>query len=61
MQDYEVFTIGISPKLATEMAIEMEDIAEITHLVLFMGQPIIPTPEQLGRMDDLYKNIYVQK
>jgi hypothetical protein len=56
-QDDELFTNGISSKLATKMAVEMEDSAEITHLVLLMGQPIIPTPEQLGQMGDLDKNL----
>ena len=61
MQNHGVFTIGNSPKQATKMAIEVEEIAKITHLALLMGQPIILTPEQLGQMDDLYKNIYGQK
>jgi len=43
------------------MAVEVEEIAKITRPALLMGQPIILTPEQLGQMDDLYKNIYGQK
>ena len=61
MQNHGVFTIGNSPKQATKMAVEVEEIAKITHLALLMGQPIILTPEQLGQMDDLYTNIYGQK
>jgi L-ribulose-5-phosphate 4-epimerase len=61
MQNHGVFTIGNSPKQATKMAVEVEEIAKITHLALLMGQPIILSPEQLGQMDDLYKNIYGQK
>jgi L-ribulose-5-phosphate 4-epimerase len=61
MQYHGVFTIGNSPKQATKMAIEVEEIAKITHLAMLMGQPIILTPAQLGQMDDLYKNIYGQK
>ena len=61
MQNHGVFTIGNSPKQATKMAIEVEEIAKITHLALLMGQPIILTPEQLGQMDELYTNVYGQK
>jgi L-ribulose-5-phosphate 4-epimerase len=61
MQNHGVFTIGNSPKQATKMAVEVEEIAKITHLALLMGQPIILTPEQLGQMDDLYTNVYGQK
>ena len=61
MQSHGVFTIGNSPKQATKMAVEVEEIAKITHLALLMGQPIILTPEQLDQMDDLYTNIYGQK
>ena len=43
------------------MAVEVEEIAKITHPVLLQGQPIILTPEQLGQMDDLYKNTHGQK
>ena len=61
MQNHGVFTIGNSPKQATKMAVEVEEIAKITHLAMLMGQPIILTPAQLGQMDDLYTNIYGQK
>jgi L-ribulose-5-phosphate 4-epimerase len=61
MQNHGVFTIGNSPKQATKMAVEVEEIAKITHLAMLMGQPIILTPEQLGQMDNLYTNIYGQK
>jgi len=61
MQTHRVFSIGNSPKQATKMAIEVEEIAKITHLALLMGQPIILTPEQLGQMDELYTNVYGQK
>ena len=61
MQNHGVFTIGNSPKQATKMAVEVEEIAKITHLAMLMGQPITLTPEQLGQMDDLYTNIYGQK
>ncbi len=61
MQNHGVFTIGNSPQQATKMAVEVEEIAKITHLAMLRGQPIILTPEQLGQMDDLYTNLYGQK
>ena len=61
MQNHGVFTIGNSPEQATKMAVEVEEIAKITHLAMLRGQPIILTPEQLGQMDDLYTNLYGQK
>jgi ribulose-5-phosphate 4-epimerase/fuculose-1-phosphate aldolase len=32
MQNHDVFTIGDSPKQAAKMAVEVEEIAKITHL-----------------------------
>ena len=61
MQNHGVFTIGNSPKQATKMAVEVEEIAKITHLAMLIGQPIVLTPEQLGQMDDLYTNLYGQR
>jgi len=61
MQNHGVFTIGNSPKQATKMAVEVEEIAKITHLAMLLGQPIILTPAQLGQMDNLYTNLYGQK
>ena len=61
MQNHGVFTIGNSPKQAAKMAVEVEDIAKITHLAMLRGQPIILTQEQLDQMEDLYENLYGQK
>ena len=61
MQNHGVFTIGNSPKQATKMAVEVEEIAKITHLAMLRGQPIILTQAQLEQMDDLYTNLYGQK
>ena len=61
MQNHGVFTIGNSPQQATKMAVEVEEIAKITHLAMLMGQPVVLTPAQLDQMDDLYKNVYGQK
>ena len=61
MQNHGVFTIGNSPQQAAKMAVEVEEIAKITHLALLLGRPTILTPEQLGETGDLYKNTYGQR
>ena len=61
MQNHGVFTIGSSPQEATKMAVEVEEIAKITHLAMLRGQPILLTEEQVDYMVDLYRNRYGQK
>jgi Ribulose-5-phosphate 4-epimerase and related epimerases and aldolases len=61
MQNHGVFTIGASPQQATKMAIEVEEIAKITHLAMLRGQPILLTPRQVDYMVDLYQNEYGQR
>ncbi len=60
MQNHGVFTIGSSAKQATKMAVEVEEIAKITHLAMLRGQPIMLTESQLEFMVDLYQNNYGQ-
>lgn len=60
MQNHGVFTIGSSAQHATKIAVEVEEIAKITHLALLRGQPIMLTEEQLEFMVDLYQNNYGQ-
>lgn len=60
MQNHGVFTIGNSAQQATKMAIEVEEIAKITHLALLRGQPIMLTQSQIDYMVDLYTNRYGQ-
>ena len=61
MQNHGVFTIGRSATHATKIAIEVEEIAKITHLAMTRGQPIILRPEQIAEMVDLYANRYGQR
>ena len=61
MQNHGVFTIGNSPQQAAKMAVEVEEIAKITHLAMLKGEPIILSQAQLAETGDLYKNIYGQK
>ncbi|HUS94448.1 MAG TPA: L-ribulose-5-phosphate 4-epimerase [Patescibacteria group bacterium] len=60
MQNHGVFTIGSSAQQATKMAVEVEEIAKITHLAMLRGQPIMLTDSQLDFMVDLYQNNYGQ-
>jgi L-ribulose-5-phosphate 4-epimerase len=60
MQNHGVFTIGASPQQATKMAVEVEEIAKITHLAMLRGQPIQLSQTQIDHMIDLYRNEYGQ-
>jgi L-ribulose-5-phosphate 4-epimerase len=61
MQNHGVFTIGNSPQQATKMAVEVEEIAKVTHLAMLRGQPIVLTPSQVDYMVNLYQNVYGQR
>jgi L-ribulose-5-phosphate 4-epimerase len=60
MQNHGVFTIGSSASRATKMAIEVEDVAQITFQAMAIGEPIILTDEQIAMTSDLYKHDYGQ-
>ena len=60
MQNHGVFTIGASAQQATKVAVEVEDVAKITHLAMLRGQPILLTDEQIEYMVDLYQHNYGQ-
>jgi L-ribulose-5-phosphate 4-epimerase len=61
MQNHGVFTIGASAQQATRVAVEVEDIAKITHLAMLRGQPIMLTDSQIDYMVSLYRNDYGQR
>jgi L-ribulose-5-phosphate 4-epimerase len=61
MQNHGVFTVGKDAKQATKMAVEVEEIAEITHLALLRGQPIMLTPAQIAEVSNLYSHNYGQE
>jgi L-ribulose-5-phosphate 4-epimerase len=61
MQNHGVFTIGSSAQQATKMAVEVEEIAKITHLAMQRGEPIQLTPSQINYMMNLYQNEYGQR
>jgi L-ribulose-5-phosphate 4-epimerase len=60
MQNHGVFTIGGSAQEATKIAVEVEEIAKITHLAMSRGQPIMLTEEQIDYMVNLYRHNYGQ-
>lgn len=60
MQNHGVFTIGANPEQATNMAIEVEDVAKITHLALLRGKPIMLGPDEVEYMVNLYRHNYGQ-
>jgi L-ribulose-5-phosphate 4-epimerase len=60
MQNHGVFTIGSSPQQATKMAVEVEEIAKITHLAMLRGQPIMLSPSQVDEIADMYTHQYGQ-
>ena len=60
MQNHGAFTIGASAKEATKMAVEVEEIAKITHLAMLRGQPILLSAEQVAEVQDLYRYTYGQ-
>lgn len=61
MQNHGVFTIGDSPRQAAKMAVEVEEVAKITHLAMLKGQPIRLTPDQLAETGEMYRTIYGQR
>lgn len=61
MQNHGVFTIGSSAQQATKMAVEVEEIAKITHLAMLRGQPILLSESQVDYMVNLYRNDYGQR
>ncbi len=61
MQNHGVFTVGKSPQQATKMAVEVEEIAKITHLAMLRGTPVWLTPEQITETFEMYRDQYGQK
>lgn len=61
LQNHGVFTIGDSARQAAKMAVEVEEIAKITHLAMLKGEPIRLTMEQLAETGDMYRTVYGQR
>ncbi len=60
MRSHGVFTIGQSASEATRVAVEVEEIAKITHLAMLRGTPIQLTPKQVEQMIWNYRANYGQ-
>jgi L-ribulose-5-phosphate 4-epimerase len=60
MQNHGVFTIAPSPWQAMKLAVEVEEIAKITHLAMLRGKPICLLPDQILETTDLYTHRYGQ-
>lgn len=60
MQSHGVFTIGVSATQATRVAVEVEEIAKITHHAMLHDVPIILTNEQIAQMVNNYSVNYGQ-
>ncbi len=61
MQNHGVFTIGHSATHATQMAIEVEDIAKIVHFALCRGKPVLLPEQAIAYTGNLYENVRGQR
>jgi len=60
MRNHGVFAMGGSPSEATRAAVEIEEIARITHLAMLLGEPIELTDAQVEQMIRNYRTQYGQ-
>ena len=60
MQNHGVYAIGPTVYKATVAAVEVEDLAKITHFAMLHGNPIILTPEQIAEFQHIYHTLYGQ-
>jgi L-ribulose-5-phosphate 4-epimerase len=60
MKNHGVFTIGRTPAQATQVAVEVEEMAKVTHFAMLHSGPTILTDAQIGVMVNLYSNDYGQ-
>ncbi len=61
MQNHGVFTIGKSATHATQMAIEVEEIAKIVHFAQSRGTPVLLPDEAISYTGNLYENVRGQR
>ncbi len=61
MQNHGVFTIGKSATHATQMAIEVEEIAKIVHFAQSRGKPVLLPGDAISYTGNLYENVRGQK
>lgn len=61
MQSHGVYTIGPTVWKALTVAVEVEEIAKITHFAMLHGQPIRLTDAQIAEFHDIYVNLFGQR
>jgi L-ribulose-5-phosphate 4-epimerase len=61
MQNHGVFTIGHSATHATQMAIEVEELAKIVHFAMSRGKPVLLPDEAIAYTGNLYENVRGQR
>ena len=61
MQSHGVFTIGVNATQATRVAVEVEEIAKITHHAMLHDVPIALTDDQVNEMVNNYSVNYGQE
>jgi L-ribulose-5-phosphate 4-epimerase len=61
MQNHGVFTIGRSAEHATQMAIEVEEIARIVHFAMCRGKPVLLPEQAVAYTESLYENVRGQR
>ena len=60
MQSHGVYAIGHTVSAATTYAVEVEDLAKITHFAMLHGTPIVLSPEQVTEYQGIYAHQYGQ-
>ena len=61
MQNHGVFTIGRSAEHATQMAIEVEELAMIVHSAMCRGKPVLLPDAAIAYTGNLYENVRGQR
>jgi L-ribulose-5-phosphate 4-epimerase len=61
MQNHGVYAVGPTVWNATTSAVEVEEIAKITHFAMLHGDPIVMTPSQVSEYQQIYATYFGQK
>jgi len=61
MKNHGVFTIGKTPNQATRVAVEVEDLAQVTCFAMMHGEPVVLNEEQIKVMIKQYNEDYGQE
>jgi L-ribulose-5-phosphate 4-epimerase len=61
MQNHGVYAIGSTVWKATTSAVEVEEIAKVTHFAMLHGDPIVLTPAQVMEYQQIYATYFGQR